>query len=143
MKRNFRKGNYLISTDKSKLDIKAIQGYLSTSYWAKNRLLKTTKLTVKNSLCFGVYHKNEQVGFARVVTDYATFAYIADVYILEDHRRKGLSKWLMEVILGYQEVQNLRRWFLATRDAHTLYEKFGFTAIREPEKLMEIFRKHL
>ncbi len=143
MKRNFRKGNYLISTDKSKLDIKAIQNYLSTSYWAKNRLLKTTKLTIKNSLCFGVYYKNEQVGFARVVTDYATFAYLADVFILEDHRGKGLSKWLMEVILNYGEVQNLRRWFLATRDAHTLYEKFGFTAIREPEKLMEIFRRNL
>ncbi|MBA3705961.1 MAG: GNAT family N-acetyltransferase [Bacteroidetes bacterium] len=143
MKKNFRKGEYLISTDKSKLDIKAIQNYLSTSYWAKNRLLKTTKLTIKNSLCFGVYYKNEQVGFARVVTDYATFAYLADVFILEDHRGKGLSKWLMEVILNYGEVQNLRRWFLATRDAHTLYEKFGFTAIREPEKLMEIFRRNL
>lgn len=143
MKKNFRKGGYLISTDKSKLDIKAIQNYLSTSYWARNRLLKTTKLTIKNSLCFGVYYKNEQVGFARVVTDYATFAYLADVFILEDHRRKGLSKWLMEVILNYGEVQNLRRWFLATRDAHTLYEKFGFTAIREPEKLMEIFRRNL
>lgn len=143
MKKNFKKGIYLISTDKSKLDVNVIQNYLSTSYWAKNRLLKTTKLTIKNSLCFGVYHKNEQVGFARVVTDYATFAYLADVFILENHRGKGLSKWLMEVILNYYEIQNLRRWFLATRDAHSLYEKFGFTAIREPEKLMEIFRKNL
>ncbi len=155
MKKNFRKGNYFISTDKSKLDIKVIQDYLSNSYWARNRKLKTTKLTIKNSLCFGLYFMNspassfarraqgEQIGFGRVITDYATFAYLADVFILEEHRGKGLSKWLMEVILNYGEVQNLRRWFLATRDAHGLYEKFGFTNLREPEKIMEIFRKNL
>ncbi len=143
MKRNFRKGQYLISTDKSKLDIKVIHGYLSNSYWAKNRSLKTSKLTLKNSLCFGLYYKNKQIGFARVITDYATFAYLADVFILEDHRGKGLSKWLMDVILKYDELQNLRRWFLATKDAHGLYEKFGFTSLKEPEKLMEMFRKDL
>ncbi|MEO8211296.1 MAG: GNAT family N-acetyltransferase [bacterium] len=143
MKRNFRKGSYLISTDKSKLDLKVIQDYLSNSYWAKNRPLKVTKLTLKNSLCFGVYHRKEQIGFARVITDYATFAYLADVFILEEHRGKGLSKWLMEVILNYGEVLNLKRWFLATRDAHKLYEKFGFTSIKEPGKLMEMFKKDL
>jgi len=149
MKKTFRKGKYFISTDKSKLDIKVIQDYLSNSYWARNRKLKTTKLTIKNSLCFGLYFMNspasqgQQIGFARVITDYATFAYLADVFILEEHRGKGLSKWLIEVILNYGEVQNLRRWFLATRDAHGLYEKFGFTNLREPEKIMEIFRKNL
>lgn len=143
MKRNFRKGQYLISTDKSKLDIKVIHGYLSNSYWAKNRSLKTSKLTLKNSLCFGLYFKNKQIGFARVITDYATFAYLADVFILEEHRGKGLSKWLMKEILEYGELQNLRRWFLATKDAHGLYEKFGFTSLKEPEKLMEMFRKDL
>ncbi len=143
MKKNFRRGNYLISTDRSKLDIKIIHNYLSTSYWAKNRPLKTTKVSIKNSLCFGLYYKNKQIGFARVITDYSTFAYLADVFILEGHRGKGLSKWLMEVILNYKEVQNLRRWFLATRDAHTLYKKFGFTGLKEPEKLMEMFRKEL
>ncbi len=143
MKKNFRKGKYLISTDKSKLDMKVIQDYLSSSYWAKNRPLKTTKLSVKNSLCFGVYNKTEQIGFARLITDYATFAYLADVFILEEHRGKGLSKWLMEVILNYGDVQNLRRWFLATRDAHGLYEKFGFTKLKEPEKIMEMLRKDL
>ncbi|MEO6695175.1 MAG: GNAT family N-acetyltransferase [Ignavibacteria bacterium] len=143
MKKNFRKENYLISTDKSKLNVKVIQDYLSTSYWAKNRTLKTTKLTLKNSLCFGIFYKNSQIGFARVVTDYATFAYLADVFILEAHRKKGLAKWLMEVILNYNELQNLRRWFLATKDAHSLYEKFGFTNLKEPEKLMEMFRKDL
>ncbi|MBK8549874.1 MAG: GNAT family N-acetyltransferase [Ignavibacteria bacterium] len=143
MKRNFRKGQYLISTDKSKLDIKVIHGFLSNSYWAKNRSLKTSKLTLKNSLCFGLYLKNKQIGFARVITDYATFAYLADVFILEEHSGKGLSKWLMEVILTYSELQNLRRWFLATKDAHGLYEKFGFTSLKEPKKLMEMFRKDL
>ncbi len=143
MKKNFKKGKYFISTDKSKLDIKVIQEHLSNSYWARNRKLKTTKLTIKNSLCFGLYFINSQIGFARVITDYATFAYLADVFIIEEHRGKGLSKWLIEVILNYGEVQKLRRWFLATRDAHGLYEKFGFTSLREPEKIMEIFRKNL
>ena len=143
MKKNFRKGQYLISTDKTKLDIKVIHGFLSTSYWAKNRTLKTTKLTIKNSLCFGVYFKDNQIGYARVITDYATFAYLADVFILEEFRGRGLSKWLMEVILQYGEIQDLRRWFLATSDAHKLYEKFGFTSLKEPGKLMEMFRKDL
>jgi len=143
MKKNFRKGQYLISTDKTKLDIKVIHGFLSTSYWAKNRTLKTTKLTIENSLCFGVYFKDNQIGYARVITDYATFAYLADVFILEEFRGRGLSKWLMEVILQYGEIQDLRRWFLATSDAHKLYEKFGFTSLKEPGKLMEMFRKDL
>ena len=141
MKKNFRKDKFLISTDRSKLDIKVIQKFLSNSYWAKNRPLKTTKLSIKNSLCFGLYFKNRQVGFARVITDYATFAYLADVFILEEHRGKGLSVWLMEVILNYDEIQNLRRWLLATSDAHKLYEKFGFTSLKEPGKIMEMFRK--
>jgi GNAT superfamily N-acetyltransferase len=143
MKKNFRKGSYLISTDKSKLDIKVIHNYLSNSYWAKNRSLKTSKLTLKNSLCFGLYYKKNQIGFARVITDFATFAYLADVFIIEEHHGKGLGRWLMEVILNYDEVQNIRRWFLATRDAHQLYEKFGFTNLKEPGKFMEMFRKDL
>jgi GNAT superfamily N-acetyltransferase len=125
------------------LDTKVIQNYLSHSYWAKGRPLKSTKLSIKNSLCFGLYFKNNQIGFARVITDYATFAYLADVFILEEHRGKGLSKWLMEVILGYKELQILKRWLLATNDAHKLYEKFGFTSLKEPEKIMEMFRKDL
>ena len=83
------------------------------------------------------------MGFARVITDYATFAYLADVFILEEFRGRGLSKWLMEIILNYSEVQNIRRWFLATKDAHGLYKKFGFTSLKEPEKIMEMFRKDL
>ena len=143
MKKNFRKGNYLISTDRSKLDFKVIQGYLGRSYWANKRKPEVTKLSIKNSLCFGVYFKKTQMGFARVITDYATFAYLADVFILEEFRGRGLSKWLMEIILNYSEVQNIRRWFLATKDAHGLYKKFGFTSLKEPEKIMEMFRKDL
>lgn len=138
MKRNFRKGNYLVSSDKSKLDIKVIYGYLSNSYWAKGRPLKISKLTLKNSLCFGLYFKNNQIGFARVITDYATFAYLADVFILEEYRGRGLSKWMMKVIFEYKELKNIKRWLLATKDAHGLYEKFGFHSLIEPEKLMEM-----
>ena len=140
MKRNFRKGNYLISTDKSKLDIKVIHGYLTNSYWAKNRHLKISKLTIKNSLCFGLYFKDKQIGYSRVITDYATFAYLADVFILEEFRGKGLSKWMMKIIFDYEDLQNVRRWLLATSDAHGLYEKFGFHALKDPDKMMEMYK---
>ncbi|MCB0726707.1 MAG: GNAT family N-acetyltransferase [Ignavibacteria bacterium] len=140
MKRNFRKGNYLISTDKSKLDIKVIHGYLTNSYWAKNRPLKISKLTIKNSLCFGLYFKDKQIGYSRVITDYATFAYLADVFILEEFRGKGLSKWMMKIIFDYEDLQNVRRWLLATSDAHGLYEKFGFHALKDPDKMMEMYK---
>lgn len=143
MKKNFRKGDYLISTDRSKLDFKVIQEFLGRSYWANKRKPEVTKRAIKNSLCFGVYFKKSQIGFARVATDYATFAWLADVFILEEYRGRGLSKWLMEIIMNYSEVQNIRRWFLATKDAHGLYKKFGFTALNEPEKFMEMFRKDL
>ncbi|MBS1552110.1 MAG: GNAT family N-acetyltransferase [Bacteroidetes bacterium] len=143
MKKNFRKGDYLISTDRSKLDFKVIQEFLGRSYWANKRKPEVTKRAIKNSLCFGVYFKKSQIGFARIVTDYATFAWLADVFILEEYRGRGLSKWLMEIIMNYSEVQNIRRWFLATKDAHGLYKKFGFTALNEPEKFMEMFRKDL
>lgn len=141
MKRNFRKGNYHISTDKSKLDLKVIHSFLSNSYWAKGRSLKILKLTIKHSLCFGLYYKNRQVGFARVITDYATFAYLADVFIIEGFRGKGLSKWMMKVIFDYGETEQVRRWLLATTDAHGLYEKFGFQGLKDPKIMMEMFRK--
>ncbi len=127
-----------ISTDKSLLDIEVIFNFLSTSYWAKGRSLQVIKKSIQNSLCFGVYLGKKQVGFARVVTDYATFAYIADVFILEDHRGKGFSKKLMEIIIGYPELKNIRRWMLATKDAHNLYNKFGFQLLKNPERFMEI-----
>lgn len=138
MKKNFKNGHYLISTDKSRLDLKVVHNYLSNSYWAKGRTLKTSRLTIKNSLCFGLYYKNSQIGYARVITDYATFAYLADVFILEEFRGRKLSVWLMKVILNYGELKSVKRWSLATKDAHKLYEKFGFTHLKEPDKLMEL-----
>ncbi len=132
-----RKGDYEIDTDKRRLDIAGIHRFLSESYWAKNRTLEQTLTAIENSLCFGVYCGREQVGFARVITDKATFAYIGDVFILDEHRGKGLSKWLMEVIVTQPDLQNLRRWLLATRDAHGLYKQYDFDELRFPERWME------
>lgn len=138
MKQKPRKGLYEIDTDKKRLDLAAIHRFLSSeSYWAKNRTLEQTLKAVENSLCYGVYHGRELVGFARVVTDRATFAYIGDVFILEAHRGKGLSKWLMQVITEQPDMQGLRRWLLATRDAHGLYEQYGFTELKHPDRWME------
>ncbi len=126
------KDGYNISTNPTKLDINIIHKYLSEeSYWAKDIPFNVVKKSIDNSLCFGVYKNNQQVGFARVVTDKATFAYLADVFILPEHRGKGLSKWLMTVIHSYPDLQGLRRWMLGTRDAHKLYEKFGWTYLTE------------
>ena len=129
---------YLISNDKSKLDLHVIHSFLSTSYWAKGIPLDIVKRSIEHSLCFGVYYKEEQqVGFARVVTDYATFAYIGDVFIIEAFRGQGLSKWLMDVIVTHPQLQGLRTWILLTRDAHGLYKKVGFAAPPNPERYME------
>jgi len=131
--------DYSVSTDKEKLQIEIIYQYLSLeSYWAKHIPLEIVKKSIENSFCFGVYFKNEQIGFARVITDYASFGYLADVFILEAHRRKGLSKWLMEHIMAHTKLQGLRRFCLATRDAHGLYLQFGFKPILKPENFMEI-----
>jgi GNAT superfamily N-acetyltransferase len=131
-------GEYAISTDRDRLQIDEIHRFLSEeSYWARERTREQTVTAIKNSLPFGVYSGENQIGFARVVTDYATFAYLGDVYILKEHRGKGLSKWLMEVITGHPDLQGFRRWVLATKDAHALYEKFGFTALKFPERWME------
>jgi GNAT superfamily N-acetyltransferase len=141
---SFYQGDYHISTDKSLLDTTAIHDYLSNhSYWAKGRSMENVFRTIEHSLCFGIYHKQSQIGFARIITDYVTFAYLADVYILEDHRGKGLSKWLMEVITTHPLLQNQRRFMLATRDAHALYEKYGFKSLSKPERWMEIFKDPL
>jgi GNAT superfamily N-acetyltransferase len=133
-----REGEYEIDTDKRRLDIAAIHRFLSNeSYWAQNRSLEQTLTAIENSLCFGVFRGKEQVGFARVVTDNAVFAYLGDVYIVEAHRGRGLSKWLMRIIVEQPDLQGLRRWLLATRDAHGLYEQFGFEGLLHPERWME------
>ncbi len=137
MAQEWRYGEYVISTDKYRLDISAIHAFLTTSYWAEGIPFDTVKKSIEHSLNFGVYTAGRQIGFARVITDYTTYAYIGDVYILEDFRGNGLSKWLMRVIANHPELQGLRRWTLLTRDAHELYRKTGFAEPRNPERYME------
>jgi GNAT superfamily N-acetyltransferase len=128
----------MISTDENRLQIDAIHKFLTEeSYWARERTREQTERAIKNSLPFGVYKGENLIGFARVVSDYATFAYLGDVFILEEFRGKGLSKWLMETVLSHPDLQGFRRWILATKDAHALYEKYGFTGLKHPERWME------
>ncbi|MFM6926464.1 MAG: GNAT family N-acetyltransferase [Ferruginibacter sp.] len=136
-----QQNDFCISTDKSKLDISIIHHYLSKeSYWAKNIPLETVQRSIEGSYCFGLYVTEnsiaKQVGFARVISDCATFAYLADVFVLESYRGQGLSKWLMKTIMECPYLQGLRRWLLATKDAHGLYLQFGFTALDKPERIM-------
>jgi GNAT superfamily N-acetyltransferase len=136
----FLKKGFHISTDQSLLDFGIIYNYLDKdSYWALGIPVETLHKAIAGSLCFGVYYQNKQAGFARVVTDMATFAYICDVFILTEYRRSGLSKWLMQTIVNHPELQGLRRWSLATADAQGLYSQFGFQQISKPERWMEIF----
>ena len=132
------KADHSITTDKDRLDIDFIHGYLSRSYWAEGIPKDVVVRSIEGALCFGVFAGNEQIGFARMVTDQATFAYLADVFIIEAHRGKGLSKWLMEVILSHPGLQGLRRIMLATRDAHGLYTQYGFTPLNNPDRWMQI-----
>ena len=128
---------YEITSDKSRLDVTAIHAFLSQSYWSPGISLHTVQTAIKNSICFGVLLAAEQVGFARVVTDKATFAYLADVYVLEAHRGRGLSQRMVNVVMQHPELQGLRRMMLATRDAHGLYAKFGFKPLATPDRFME------
>jgi len=129
--------DYSISTDTSRFDIDLIFRFLTTCYWAEGIPRDVVEKSIRNSLCFGVFDGEKQVGFARVITDRATYAYIGDVFILESHRGRGLGKQLMQVIMEHPELQGLRRWSLVTRDAHGLYEQFGFTALAHPQRYME------
>lgn len=137
MIREWRRGEYVVSTDGSRLDLDVVHGYLKWSYWAEGVPFDVVRRSVENSLVFGMYRGAEQVGFARVVTDHATFAYLADVFVLEEHRGQDLGKWLVETVLSHPELQGLRRWMLATRDAHELYRKYAFTGLGDPEIFME------
>ena len=139
----FTKKGFIISTDKSLLDFDIIYNYLSNdSYWAKGIPRERLSRAMENSVCFGIYKENEQAGFARVVTDGATFAYICDVFVLPGYRGLGLSKWLIQTIVEHPGLQGLRRWSLATADAHGLYSQFGFTALTKPEVWMEKFKPY-
>jgi GNAT superfamily N-acetyltransferase len=138
MSNSWNQGEYSISTDQNRLDLKMIHDYLSNhSYWAKGRSFEIVKRSIENSLCFGLYKQQEQIGFARVVTDYATFAWLADVFILEEYRGLGLAKWIVSVVMSHSSLQNLRRWILMTRDAHELYRRFGFAELPDSSWCLE------
>ena len=137
---HFIKNGYIISNNNELLDFEVIYNYLDKeSYWSKGISRETLQRGVDNSLCFGVYHQKKQAGFAKVVTDKATFAYIADVFILPSNRGLGLSKWLVQTIKNHPDLQGLRRWSLATADAHGLYAQFGFLPLTKADRWMEIF----
>lgn len=133
-----RQDEYLMSTDPARLDAVAVHAFLTNVYWCQGISLERVRKALENSLCFGIYHQDkEQVGLSRVVTDYATYAYLCDVYVLESHRGKGLGHWMVECVMTHPELQDLRRFTLATRDAHGIYAAFGFTAPKAPERQME------
>ncbi len=137
-------GAYSITTDKSKMDVIAIHDFLSKhSGWSDNIPLETVQTSIEHSLNFGLFHKQQQIGFARVISDYATIAYLGDIYVLESYRGKGLSKQLMEAVMNHPNLQGLRRWILLTSTADWLYKKYGFTKLRKPELYMELYNPNV
>jgi GNAT superfamily N-acetyltransferase len=132
------KASIIVSTDVDKLDVVFIHHHLNQTRWAKDRSLEEVKIAIENSLNFGIYYQNQQVGYARLLTDYMFMAYLLDVFIAEEHRGKGFALHLMKHILNDERLKNIKIWRLGTDDAHGLYEKVGFKAIEQPEKLMEI-----
>jgi len=133
----WNRDDYTISTDQARLNVDAIHAFLSQSYWATNIPRDVVERSLRNALCFGLYRDDAQVGLTRVVTDRATMAYVGDVYVLPEHRGRGLSKWMMECVLAHPDLQHLRRWMLITKDAHGLYRQFGFRELKRPEGFME------
>ena len=133
-----RNADFVISTDNERLDLDLVHGFLTQCYWAKEIPREVVARSIENSLCFGVYGDGKQVGFARVISDRATYAYIGDVFVLESYRGRGLGKWLMECVMQHPWLQGLRRWSLVTQDAHGLYSQFGFTSLKTPESYMEM-----
>ncbi|MCI0490518.1 MAG: GNAT family N-acetyltransferase [Blastocatellia bacterium] len=134
----WRRGEYLISTDRSRLDVGAIHQYLTRSYWAEGIPLHIVERSIEHSFPFGLYRGERQIGFARVISDYATYAYLADVFVLEEFQRQGLGKWMVEIIVSHPSLEGLRRWSLITRDAHDLYRRVGFVDLKRPEMQMEM-----
>jgi len=133
-----RRGEFTVSTDRNRIDLDVVHGFLTECYWAQGIPRDVVARSIENSLCFGLYTEGKQVGFARVITDYATFAYIGDVFVLESLRGRGLGKWLMECIMQHPRLQGLRRWSLVTRDAHGLYSQLGFEPLKKPQNYMEL-----
>lgn len=136
--RRWRKNGFVISTDPELLDLDLVHGFLIGCYWARGIPKKTVQRSIRNSLCFGVYKSTKQVGFARVISDFATYAYVGDVFVVDEYRGQGLGKLVMQCIMSHPALQGLRRWSLLTRDAHGLYSQFGFTPLKSPERHMEI-----
>jgi GNAT superfamily N-acetyltransferase len=134
----YRRDELLISTDRERLSLDVVHGFLANCYWAKGIPREVVARSIDQALCFGVYDgEGAQIGFARVISDFATIAYVGDVFVLETHRGRGLGKWLMQCICDHPALQGLRRWILTTRDAHGLYSQFGFTPVKAPERFME------
>ena len=135
----YHRGEFLISTDRERLNLEVIYGFLTNCYWAKGIPREVVERSIRHALCFGIYDgEGAQFGFARVISDFATVAYIGDVFVLETHRERGLGKWLMQCIMQHPALQNLRRWILTTRDAHALYSQVGFAPVKFPERFMEL-----
>jgi len=137
MQTEWRRDGYTVSTDPSRIDLDVVHGFLSTCYWAEGIPRDVVARSIEHALCFGLYLGDRQIGFARVITDRATFAYLGDVFVLDAYRGRGLGAWLMEVVHAHPELQGLRRWVLLTRDAHALYRKSGYAALAKPERYME------
>ncbi|MGJ8669850.1 MAG: GNAT family N-acetyltransferase [Oceanococcus sp.] len=133
----WNKGKFTVSCDPDKQNLEVIHRFLNQSYWAKGISKQTVKKSLDGALCFALLHERKQVGFARVISDFATIAYLGDIFVLPDHRGQGLSKWLMECVSSHPDLQGLRRWILATANAHGLYEKYGFSTLKKPEIFME------
>jgi GNAT superfamily N-acetyltransferase len=139
-----RRDQFLVSTESARLDLDMIHGFLTNCYWAKGVPREVVERSVEHALCFGVYDgSGAQVGFARVISDFATIAYVGDVFVLDTHRGRGLGKWLMECITQHPALQGLRRWILTTRDAHGLYAQVGFAPVKSPERYMELHDPHV
>lgn len=138
--REWNRNGYVVSSDHARLQLDVIHAFLAQAYWAKEIPRETVARSIKGSIPFGLFHGGEQIGFARVISDRATFAYVADVFVLEPHRGRGLARWMMECILSTPELQGLRRWLLVTREAHALYRSVGFSPVARPEGFMEISR---
>jgi|SRR5580658_1069014 GNAT superfamily N-acetyltransferase len=140
----YRLGEFVISTSRERLSLDVVHSFLTNCYWAKGIPREIVARSIEHSLCFGIYEgSGAQVGFARVVSDFATVAYLGDVFVLESHRGRGLSKWLMQCVMQHPALQHLRRWILLTRDAHGLYSQFDFTLVSAPERYMELHKPEI
>lgn len=133
----YKKNDYLITTDKRKLQTKVIHHFLTNSYWDKGCSFEVVKKKIKNSFCYGIYHNKKQIGFCRIISDFVAFSYLLDVFVIEEYRGRGLSKWLMSCVMKQPALSKTESWMLKTADAHGLYEKFGFKVASNPEKIME------